>query len=288
VRLVPGSGPVTITTRAEDVNAGTWLVGARLESRGGRARMLGPAALPVRPWARRSLPRKGNPVTPGAGVRVTTRAAAFAAAPGIAPAPGWPSRASSRARRCTVPTPPGLPCWRWPRWRCPGGCGRCPVHPRPGRRPRGLGELRLRRVLWRRLLLLRPRAGRSDDLVRPGRLARRRGRARPGLRVRDGIPAAGHGPGLGQAPPRGATDRAPPSRSDEYRRAHPGDQHRQRRGRGRVRGDGRVHHLPGQRRPDDQRPRLPGRDRPRRGGKRGAGHGSSSPGGSPPRQPPPG
>jgi phosphatidylglycerol:prolipoprotein diacylglycerol transferase len=85
VRLVSGSGPVAVTTRAENVAAGDWLVRARPD---GRARMLDPDALP--PGARprpgmRSLRAKGNPVAPGASAHASSRASALATAPGIVP-----------------------------------------------------------------------------------------------------------------------------------------------------------------------------------------------------------
>ena len=82
VHLVPGSGPVAVTIRAEDINAGQWQVKAsRGDERaidpdhlrdGGRLRRLGKIL-----WA------KGNPIVPGAGTRVRTRPSALATAPGI-------------------------------------------------------------------------------------------------------------------------------------------------------------------------------------------------------------
>jgi phosphatidylglycerol:prolipoprotein diacylglycerol transferase len=89
VRLVPGSGPVAITTRAEQVNAGEWLVRAHSAGPDGRVRILDPAQLTVRRvwWpVRRSLRTKGNPVAPGAAVTARPRSAALAVAPGIIPA----------------------------------------------------------------------------------------------------------------------------------------------------------------------------------------------------------
>ncbi len=87
VRLVPGSGPVAVTARIEDVSAGDWLVQA------------GPAVPPLRErsldpdrvwregrmrWLRRAMWTKGNPVAPaGPGSRARTRVAALANAPGV-------------------------------------------------------------------------------------------------------------------------------------------------------------------------------------------------------------
>lgn len=87
VRLVPGSGPVAVTIRVEDVNAGEWLVTAHPADRHGRERGMDPGHL--RDGGRlqrlgRTLWTKGNPVAPGgAGTRVRTRVAALATAPGI-------------------------------------------------------------------------------------------------------------------------------------------------------------------------------------------------------------
>lgn len=87
VRLVPGSGPVAVTTRVEDVSAGEWLVRARPADRHGRERAVDPAVLlhgtGVRRITRLLWP-KGNPVAPGGpATPARTRMAALATAPGI-------------------------------------------------------------------------------------------------------------------------------------------------------------------------------------------------------------
>jgi hypothetical protein len=87
VRLIPGSGPVAVTTRVENVNAGEWVVSAHLADRHSRGRGLNLGCL--RDGGRfqrlgKTLWTKGNPVTPeGPGTRVRTRVAALATAPGI-------------------------------------------------------------------------------------------------------------------------------------------------------------------------------------------------------------
>jgi hypothetical protein len=67
VQLVPGSGPVAITTRVAGVSAGEWLVRARPADRHGRERAVDPAVLlhgtGVRRMTRVLWP-KGNPVAP--------------------------------------------------------------------------------------------------------------------------------------------------------------------------------------------------------------------------------
>lgn len=87
VRLVPGSGPVAVTTRADGVSAGDWLVGARLVGRHGHERGVDPGGLLHGTGLRRAtrvLWPKGNPVPPsGSGTPARTRMAAFATAPGI-------------------------------------------------------------------------------------------------------------------------------------------------------------------------------------------------------------
>ncbi len=87
VRLVPGSGPVAVTTRVADVNAGEWLVKARPADRHGRARAIDPDRLLDGARSRRGMRvlwPKGNPVAPsGPGTRAPSRLAALATAPGI-------------------------------------------------------------------------------------------------------------------------------------------------------------------------------------------------------------
>jgi phosphatidylglycerol:prolipoprotein diacylglycerol transferase len=87
VHLVPGSGPVAITTRAEGVSAGEWLVRAHPADRHGQVRGIDPGRLLDGPrWRQvmRILWPKGNPVAPaGSGTRVRTRVAALATAPGV-------------------------------------------------------------------------------------------------------------------------------------------------------------------------------------------------------------
>ena len=83
VCLVPGSGPVAVTIRTGDINAGDWLVKASSFN----AQLIDPGHL--RDGGRlqrlaKALWRKGNPVRPeGPGTQVRTRAAALATAPGI-------------------------------------------------------------------------------------------------------------------------------------------------------------------------------------------------------------
>lgn len=87
VELVPGSGPVAVTARADEVNAGEWLVRAYPADRRDREQMVDPGRL--RDGGRlqrlgKTLWAKGNPVAPtGPGTRVRTRVAALATAPGI-------------------------------------------------------------------------------------------------------------------------------------------------------------------------------------------------------------
>jgi phosphatidylglycerol:prolipoprotein diacylglycerol transferase len=86
VRLVPGSGPVAVTTRAEGVSAGEWLVRARPDNPRGQARVIDPSRLRDGGRLRRlgrTLWTRGNPVAPvGPGTHVRTRVAALASAPG--------------------------------------------------------------------------------------------------------------------------------------------------------------------------------------------------------------
>lgn len=87
VRLIPGSGPVAITTRAENITAGQWVVRACPANRHGRERTLDPRRLRDGGRLQRLgtiLWTQGNPVTPaGPGTPVRTRVAALATAPGI-------------------------------------------------------------------------------------------------------------------------------------------------------------------------------------------------------------
>ena len=87
VRLVPGSGPAAVTTRAEGVSAGEWLVQARPLGPRPQARVIDPGRLRDGGRLRRLrtvLWTKGNPVAPGGrGTHARTRVAALASAPGI-------------------------------------------------------------------------------------------------------------------------------------------------------------------------------------------------------------
>ncbi len=88
--LVPGSGPVSVTTKAADVTPGEWIVWARPDGRAGQAQPARPLPSPPsarRPGLRRLLWAKGNPVAAGnTGTHVTTRAGAFTTGPGLIPA----------------------------------------------------------------------------------------------------------------------------------------------------------------------------------------------------------
>jgi len=86
--VLPGSGPVSVTARAGDVNPGEWLVRARVVARPGHLPGVRQLAGPGRA---RGLMRifwsTGNPVAAeGPGAPAATRVAAFAAGPGIVPA----------------------------------------------------------------------------------------------------------------------------------------------------------------------------------------------------------
>lgn len=86
--LLPGSGPVSVTTRINDVNAGEWLVRARVVARPGHQRSVTQLGLPDAGSRahvlRRILWPTGNPVaTEGPGTPASTRLAAFATGPGI-------------------------------------------------------------------------------------------------------------------------------------------------------------------------------------------------------------
>ena len=86
-RVVPGSGPVSLTAKVSEVTPGKWIVWAALAGRTSQAQPA--AALSALPAAgrlglKRFLWPKGNPVRPGSsGTRVTTRAGAFATGPGL-------------------------------------------------------------------------------------------------------------------------------------------------------------------------------------------------------------
>ena len=86
--ILPGSGPVSVTARENDVTAGEWLVRARVVARPGQlrtVRQLGPPGSVNRAHVvRRILWPKGNPVAAeGPGTEVSTRMAALASGPGI-------------------------------------------------------------------------------------------------------------------------------------------------------------------------------------------------------------
>lgn len=90
VTVLPGSGPVSITTRVRGLEPGDWLVRATPVVRRGPRRPIKPHPVPGH-HGKLSLTRmlwsKGNPLTPaGAGTRASTRMGAFAAGPGIIPA----------------------------------------------------------------------------------------------------------------------------------------------------------------------------------------------------------
>jgi phosphatidylglycerol---prolipoprotein diacylglyceryl transferase len=90
--LVPGSGPVSVTTKVPDVTPGEWIVWARPAGGPGQGR---PTMLPLPPVGRLGLRRflwaKGNPVPAGSpGAHVTTRAGGFATGPGLVPASWLP------------------------------------------------------------------------------------------------------------------------------------------------------------------------------------------------------
>jgi phosphatidylglycerol:prolipoprotein diacylglycerol transferase len=86
----PGSGPVSVTARVTDVNAGQWLVRARVVARPGNRRAVTQLSLPAGGSRAHVLRRaswpKGNPVPPdGPGTTAGTRLAAFTTAPGMIP-----------------------------------------------------------------------------------------------------------------------------------------------------------------------------------------------------------
>src|SRR6266516_3982202 len=105
VHLVPGSGPVAVTTRVADVNAGEWLVRARPGQERGidPDRLLGGVRL--RP-VRKTMWPKGNPVAP--------------AGPGAS----GPGRPRWRPRLGSSPAPGRgwSPLDWWRRWRCSWPC----------------------------------------------------------------------------------------------------------------------------------------------------------------------
>jgi phosphatidylglycerol:prolipoprotein diacylglycerol transferase len=86
--VLPGSGPVSVTARMNDVTAGEWLVRARVVARPGPRRQVHQLSLPDGGSQARVLRRvlwpKGNPVAAeGPGTTARTRLGAFAAGPGI-------------------------------------------------------------------------------------------------------------------------------------------------------------------------------------------------------------
>lgn len=87
VGLVPGSGPVAITTRVEGIHPGQWQVKAGPAGRRGFEQGVDPLPGPGGSWPRRmkrSLWSSGNPVAPsGPGTPARTRMAAVATAPGV-------------------------------------------------------------------------------------------------------------------------------------------------------------------------------------------------------------
>ena len=109
--------------------------------------------------------------------------------------------------------------------------------------------------------LLRTGARRGHDPVRAVRLRDRRHHPRPGLRARDDVPAVHDGAAVGPPPARGTPLDARQDGPGRIAGRHAGHQHHQHRRGGRVRGDGRVRHLPRQHRHHDQRSRFPGRHR---------------------------
>jgi phosphatidylglycerol:prolipoprotein diacylglycerol transferase len=89
-RVVPGSGPVSVTTKVSDVTPGEWIIWAAPAGRTGQGPRAGTLASPPAAGQlglKRFLWPKGNPVRPGSsGTRVTTRAGGFATGPGLVPA----------------------------------------------------------------------------------------------------------------------------------------------------------------------------------------------------------
>lgn len=86
--VLPGSGPVSVTARVDDVNPGEWLVRARVVAQPRHLPGVRQLALPDSASGARALRRilwsKGNPVAPeGPGSPARTRLAAFATGPGI-------------------------------------------------------------------------------------------------------------------------------------------------------------------------------------------------------------
>ncbi len=87
--VVPGSGPISVTTKVPDVTPGEWIVWARPAGGPGRGRrtILPSPPSARRPGLRRFLWPKGNPVPAGnSGTHITTRAGGFATGPGLVPA----------------------------------------------------------------------------------------------------------------------------------------------------------------------------------------------------------
>jgi phosphatidylglycerol:prolipoprotein diacylglycerol transferase len=92
-RVVPGSGPVSVTAKVPDVTPGEWIIWARPAGEPGQGSQ---ALLPTPPPARRLglrrfLWAKGNPVPAGnSGTSVTTRTGVLATGPGLIPASWLP------------------------------------------------------------------------------------------------------------------------------------------------------------------------------------------------------
>lgn len=83
--IVPGSGPVSVTTKVADITAGEWIVWVK--PAGQRAGALPGPPVTGRLSLKRFLWPKGNPVAAGhTGTGVTTRASGFATGPGLVPA----------------------------------------------------------------------------------------------------------------------------------------------------------------------------------------------------------
>lgn len=91
--VVPGSGPVSVTTKAHSINSGEWMVAAEPIVRGTQGRFVKPYAGPVQngagtlkraPW---SWPNR--PKTKGSTPPVKTGAAAFVKLPGTFPGAWW-------------------------------------------------------------------------------------------------------------------------------------------------------------------------------------------------------
>lgn len=92
--IVPGSGPVSITTRAHNINPGEWIIKAEPVSRKGQRRLVRPHLGPPPSGAgslKRMLWSWGNPVKlASSATPVKTGLAPFARLPGIIPG-AWPA-----------------------------------------------------------------------------------------------------------------------------------------------------------------------------------------------------